>query len=57
MFYLFNFDLLGKKSNAADKGNTSGTQSSAAHKGKGIAVDDGSKKKKCQPRKKVIKLG
>ena len=57
MFYLFDFDILGKKSTAADTGNTSGTQSSAAQKGKGIAVDDGSKKKKSQPRKKVIKLG
>lgn len=53
----FVFDILGKKSKGAATGNTSGTQSSAAHKGKGIAVDDGSKKKKCQPRKKVINLG
>ncbi|GJV28014.1 hypothetical protein Tco_1384462 [Tanacetum coccineum] len=57
-----------RKTRTAGEDDMSGTQTTAASqrgtrsdyaatdKGKGVAVDDGSNKKKCQPRKKIINI-
>ncbi|GKB58398.1 benzoate carboxyl methyltransferase [Tanacetum coccineum] len=49
-------DMSGTQTTAASQRGTR-SDYAAADKGKGVAVDDGSNKKKCQPRKKIINIG
>ncbi|GKE26116.1 mutator type transposase, partial [Tanacetum coccineum] len=50
-------DMSRTQTTAASQRGTRSDYAAAADKGKSVAVDDGSNKKKCQPRKKIINIG